>query len=260
MDVSYINYRFPSEIKAFSTCRQGGCGEGAYGTFNCTHYCGDNPVHVAANRERLCADWQIAPERLFIPRQVHDTRIAVVDEGFVAAPSSVQTEMLEGVDALVSPLAGCCLAISTADCVPVLLYDERRRVIAAIHAGWRGTVARIVELTLERMSTLYGTCGEDVWAAIGPSISQASFEVGDEVYQAFSEAGFPMGQVAVRRDKWHIDLWEANRLQLVSAGVLPSHIEVTGICTYQHVDRFFSARRLGIMSGRMLTGIIKGDG
>lgn len=255
--MSYIEYHFPPSVKAFSTCRDDGCGEGAYGTFNCTHYCGDNADHVAANRERLCADWQIAPDRLFIPRQVHDTRIAIVDEAFLAESLARQTELLEGVDALISPLAQCCLAISTADCVPVLLHDERTGVIAAIHAGWRGTVARIVEQTMEKMTTLYGTRGEDICAAIGPSISQASFEVGDEVYQAFDDAGFPMDRIAVHQEKWHIDLWEANRLQLVDAGVGPSRIEVAGICTYLHVDRFFSARRLGIMSGRMLTGIMR---
>lgn len=255
--MSYIEYHFPPAVKAFSTCRDGGCGEGAYASFNCTHYCGDNPVHVSANRERLCTDWQIAPDRLFIPRQVHDTRIAIVDEAFLTESMSRQTELLEGVDALVSPLPQCCLAVSTADCVPVLLYDERNGIIAAIHAGWRGTVAGIVWKTLDLMARRYGTLGEDVKAAIGPSISQASFEVGDEVCQAFEKAGFPMGQIAVRKEKWHIDLWEANRIQLRERGVLPLCIEVVGICTYQQVDRFFSARRLGIMSGRILTGIMR---
>lgn len=255
--LSYLHYHFPSEIKAFSTCRDGGVSEGAYASFNCTHYCGDNPGHVAANRRRLCADWQISEGYLILPRQVHGVEVAVIDEPFLAQPLSEQERLLEGVDALISPLAGICLAVSTADCVPILLYDTRARVIVAVHAGWRGTVARILSLTLRRMKELYGTRGEDVLAAIGPSISAASFEVGDEVYDAFLQAGFLMEQIACRRGKWHIDLWEANRLQLLDEGLRPDAIEMAGICTYQCFDRFFSARRLGVHSGRILTGIMR---
>ena len=155
-----------------------------------------------------------------------------------------------------SPLKDFCLCVSTADCVPVLLYDVSKDVIAAIHAGWRGTVGRIVEKTLEVMGSEYGTEGKDVIACIGPSISLESFEVGDEVYAAFAEAGFEMSCIARKYEKWHLDLWEANRLQLLAHGVLPEHIEVAGICTYKNYEDFFSARRLGIKSGRILSGIM----
>lgn len=255
--MSYLSYPFPEGITAFSTCRDGGVGEGAYTSFNCTHYCGDNPIHVATNRQRLCADWSIPFNRLIIPRQVHGTDVAVIDEAFLALPSTEQEQQLDGVDALISPLSEVCLAISTADCIPILLYDTRARIVAAIHAGWRGTVARIVSLTLSRMRELYGTRGVDVRAVIGPGISMESFEVGDEVYDAFRQADFPMEQIACRYEKWHIDLWEANRLQLLDEGLLPESIEVANICTFQHVDRFFSARRLGIQSGRILTAIMR---
>ena len=255
--MSYLHYHFSDGIKAFSTCRDGGVGEGTYTSFNCTHYCGDNPLHVATNRQRLCADWSITPDRLIIPRQVHGTSVAVIDETFLALSSTEQEQQLDGVDALISPLPDVCLAISTADCIPILLYDTRARVIAAIHAGWRGTVARIASLTLSRMRALYGTCGADVRAVIGPGISLESFEVGDEVYDAFRQADFHIERIARRCEKWHIDLWEANRLQLLDEGLSAESIEVTGICTYQHVDRFFSARRLGIHSGRILTAIMR---
>ena len=140
--------------------------------------------------------------------------------------------------------------------VYVLLYDKERQVIAAIHAGWRGTVGRIVEKTIEVMRIQYGTEGKDLVACIGPSISLESFEVGDEVYAAFEEAGFDMTRIARRYEKWHLDLWEANRVQLLANGVLPEHIEVAGICTFQCYEDFFSARRLGIKSGRILSGIM----
>ena len=130
-----------------------------------------------------------------------------------------------------------------------------KQVIAAVHAGWRGTVGRIVEKTIETMKLHYGTEGKDVVACIGPSISLESFEVGDEVYASFEEAGFDMSRIAKKYEKWHLDLWEANRLQLLAHDVLPENIEVASICTYQHHEDFFSARRLGIKSGRILSGI-----
>ena len=96
-------------------------------------------------------------------------------------------------------------------------------------------------------------------ACIGPGISVEAFEVGDEVWKQFAEAGFDMDRIARREDKWHIDLWEANRWLLLNEGVLPYHIEVSGICTWtQHMD-FFSARRQGIASGRILSGIMIKD-
>ena len=239
-------------IFAFSTTRHGGCGEGAYATFNCTHYCGDNPEHVKANLENLKACMPKRPLVVVVPRQTHTTNVRVVTD--------VPTEdELHEVDAVVTCLKDFCLCVSTADCVPVLLYDEAKQVIAAVHAGWRGTVGRIVERTLDVMKLQYGTEGRDVVACIGPSISLESFEVGDEVYTAFAEAGFDMSRIARKYEKWHLDLWEANRLQLLAHGVLPEHIEVAGICTYHRHEDFFSARRLGINSGRILSGIIMFD-
>ena len=94
-------------------------------------------------------------------------------------------------------------------------------------------------------------------ACIGPGISLDAFEVGDEVYQAFEQAGFQMQAISCRKEKWHIDLWEANRLQLISEDVPSSAIELAGICTYSQYEHFFSARRLGIHSGRILSGIMR---
>ena len=237
-----------SNISCFSTTRHGGCGEGAYATFNCTHYCGDNPEHVKANLENLGALLPERPRVFVIPRQTHTTNVRIITD----VPTQ---EELQDVDAVVTHLKGFCLCVSTADCVPILIYDKKKQVIAAVHAGWRGTVGRIVGKTLEVMKLHYGTDGKDVIACIGPSISLESFEVGDEVYEAFAEAGFEMERIAKKYEKWHLDLWETNRLQLLAHGVLPEHIEVAGICTYQQHEDFFSARRLGIKSGRILSGI-----
>ena len=241
-----------SNISCFSTTRHGGCGKGAYATFNCTHYCGDKSEHVSSNLEILAASLSERPQVFVIPRQTHTTNVRII----TALPFE---EELQEVDAVVTDLKGYCLCVSTADCVPVLIYDAVRQVVAAVHAGWRGTVGRIVEKTLDAMKLHYGTEGEDVIACIGPGISLESFEVGDEVYAAFQEAGFDMNRIARRYEKWHLDLWEANRIQLLSHGVLPGRVEVAGICTYRCYEDFFSARRLGIGSGRILSGIMMNE-
>lgn len=142
--------------------------------------------------------------------------------------------------------------------MPVLLYSPDKKVVAAIHAGWRGTVKRIAQKTAEVMKNVYGCNPSQMFAGIGPSISQKAFEVGEEVVESFAEAKFPMDLLLWRNpatQKGHIDLWEANRLQLVEAGLDTNHIEIAGICTYTDHEDYFSARRLGIKSGRILTGI-----
>ena len=248
--LEYERMKSYPNIFCFSTTRHGGCGEGTYASFNCTHYCGDRSEHVVANRRTLCTLLPEEPSALVVPVQTHGTEVRDI----TSLP--VDEKELEGVDAVMTSLPGCCLCVSTADCIPVLLYDTARQVVAAVHAGWRGTAAGIVGKTLDAMALRYGTEGRNVVACIGPGISLESFEVGDEVYEAFASAGFDMQRIARRYDKWHIDLWEANQLQLLERGVEAGNIEVAGICTYKEYEHFFSARRMGIRSGRILTGIL----
>lgn len=250
-------YNMGESVMAFSTKRNGGVSSGAYATFNITDYCGDDERCVLQNRKLLCNALGITDDALFLPRQTHGDKVFCADEDFLSQPAHLQREQLYGVDAIVTAMPRVCVGVSTADCVPVLVYDKRKRIVAAIHAGWRGTVARVAEKALATMSQRYATQPSDVCAVIGPSISLNAFEVGDEVYDAFAIAGFPMEQIACRiSDKWHIDLWECNRLQLLGNGVLSQNISVSGICTYSRHNEFFSARRLGINSGRIFNGIM----
>ena len=209
-----------------------------------------------------------------MPHQVHQTGIAVVDEDLLKLSAEEQVQRLEGVDVLMTNVRGVCIGVSTADCIPVLLCDPVRHAVCAIHAGWRGTVMRIVEKAVAEMTAVYGTCPADIMAQIGPGIHLDSFEVGDEVYDAFAHEGFPMERISKKylMDKsgsklfifhfsllpkrWHIDLPECNRLQLLTAGLRADRIAVSPVCTYQQSDTFFSARRLGIDSGRIYTGIL----
>ena len=246
-----IRYNIDENIFAFSTER--GCKDATlpYDGFNITYYTDDAPEHISTCRRMLSQVLLgISNEHLILPRQVHGTEIAEVTEENLS-------DKFDGIDALMTTLPGTCIGVSTADCVPILIYDTRARAIAAVHAGWRGCVNRIARKTIEAMSERYGSRAEDLKIVIGPSIGPESFEVGDEVYDAFNEAQFQMDKIAFKQNgKWHIDLWQANALDLELAGVPHDNIEIFGICTYQQHDRFFSARRLGIKSGRIYTGIM----
>ena len=241
-------YNMGTGVTAFSTTRQGGCSTGNYAAFNINGYCGDDEVHIAANKVALCSLLGIDSNRLVMPHQVHDCVVRRID--------GPQQGVIEGVDAVMTDVPQLCIGVSTADCIPVLLYDSTHRAVSAVHAGWRGTVLRIVQKAVETMRDTYGTAPADLQAVIGPGISLDSFEVGDEVYNQFLSAGFDMQPISRRDAKWHIDLPMCNHLQLMEAGVPADHIQMTNICTYQQYDRYFSARRLGIQSGRIYTGIL----
>ena len=261
-----LYYTMGEKVTAFSSTRHGGCSVGNYCSFNVNHYCGDNEGCIARNMDSLKS--LLGVGQVFMPHQVHGTEILQVKQ---AEPWKGMADDLEGVDALITDVMGVCIGVSTADCIPVLLYDEAHHAAAAIHAGWRGTVKRIAAKAVESMRDSFGTHPEELKAVIGPGISLDAFEVGDEVYDQFQTEGFPMEKIARRYPasgihqhpspithhpdtKWHIDLPLCNRLQLEEAGV--SQIELSGICTWQQSDDYFSARKLGVNSGRILTGVV----
>ena len=192
-------------------------------------------------------------EELALPRQVHSDNVLWMHEA--GRP--------EATDAVITDQPGLPVCVKTADCIPVLLYDTRQRIVAAVHAGWRGTVSRIVQKTVRQMHPLDP---KDLHAIIGPGISLQQFEVGDEVYDAFFAAGFPMERIARRFPykalpqrgsgegaAWHIDLWDANCFLLQELGV--DDIFVEGTCTRTSED-FYSARRETINTGRNYNGIV----
>ncbi|OAV66750.1 Laccase domain protein [Bacteroidales bacterium Barb6XT] len=215
-------------------------------------------TRYGSNREILCREMNIPEERLFVPCQTHGSEALIVDEPFLALSPAGQADTLQGIDALITALPKVCIAVATADCVPILLYAPDKGVIAAVHAGWRGTVLQIAWKTVRRMVSQFGCAPSLMFAGMGPCIGREAFETGEEVVEAFRLAGADMQQIldyCPKTNKPHIDLREANRLQLIETGLLPEHIETSGVCTYSSGD-FFSARRQGIQCGRMLSGII----
>lgn len=253
---SVVYYELDDDVTAFSTTRHGGRSTDTYSSFNVCDYCGDTAWNVAINQALLCRQLSISPDRFVLPRQIHGTEIRLIDESFMTLPAMARSIGLRGMDGVITDQPGVCIGISTADCVPLLFYDPVRRVAGAAHAGWRGTVARMAAKTVRAMVATFGCDPVHIKALIGPCISVDCFEVGDEVYDEFSAAGFDMARIARRMDKWHIDLPECNALQMEQEGILPVNIIRSGICTYTDHDDYFSARRLGVDSGRIYTGII----
>lgn len=241
----------------FSTTIDGGVSAGEYTSFNLGIYSGDDLDNVAENRNRLAAMLNVPSENLIFPYQTHRDSVCVIDKEFISKNKEEQLHLLDGVDALITNEIGVCIGVGTADCVPILIFDPKNKVLAAIHAGWRGTVSRLAPKVVEIMKTRFNSNPSDLVAGIGPSISPDYFEVGDEVVDQFTNSGFlidDIGYYNFETSKYHIDLWFANELLLSQSGVRFDNIEVAGLCTYYHSDQFFSARRQGIKSGRLITG------
>ena len=190
---------------------------------------------------RHAASW-VAADACATVKQTHSDRVWRADHA---------GKLGEG-DALVTNVPGLFVAVRTADCIPILMADPRHGAVAAVHAGWRGTVANIAGKTVREMARLYKTNPSDVLAAIGPGIGRCCFEVGPEVAVQFREL-FPDRDDLDRRT--HLDLAEANRRELTAAGVDPAHVECAGMCTYCMGERFESFRRDRERSGRMVSAI-----
>ena len=251
-NLPHINLLTTPGVVAMSTCR--GCViEGnSYSGFNACHYTGDTDEHVAQCREQLCAMLGIDRDNLIIPRQTHSLNVAVIDT------IPFNAEKLENVDAIVTTLSGVAIAINTADCVPLVFADEENKVIGVTHSGWKGTVGRIASKTVEQMVAC-GASLSNIKVAMGPCICGDCFEVGHEVVAQFVENGFDSSQVILShyQPRPHIDLPQACRQSLIEIGIRDENIQLPTHCSRCNPQNFFSARRLGINSGRTLTIVMQ---
>lgn len=246
MDNKLIKYRiFTSHkwLKAFTTTKQ---------TLpeREVQFTGDEKHIYTVHRTNLATKLGIREDQLLFPRQTHSSKVCKIDE--------VPESELSGTDALVTNRPGFCICVQTADCVPILIADPRQKVIAAVHAGWRGTVARIVQHTINTMKEDYGCRPVDLIAAVGPSIGPEIYEVGNEVVEAVKNNISKASLTLKIHDsgKYHFNLWEANRQLLLDSGLLNANIEVLEACSYSEKDKFYSARREGVNTGRMVSGIM----
>lgn len=248
-------------IVHFTTTREGGVSDGAFSSFNMGNFSDDSPLNIIENREILARMFYMDISRFIIPHQTHGTKVLTIDKSFLNLDHAAAIETLYGVDATITGEKDIFLCATTADCVPVILYDRRQEIIAAIHAGWRGAVGRIVEKTVTEMERQFGSSPGDMMAGIGPAIDVSHYEVGDEVVNRFHDEGFDLSDLTLFRretsySKYHIDLKEINRRELIRLGIPEDKIEKSPLCTFGREDLFFSARRQTVHSGRMLTGIM----
>jgi YfiH family protein len=213
-------------------------------------FTGDSPEIFANNRILLAEKLMIKPDQLVFPRQTHTNCVAEI--------SDIPENEIKETDALVTNKTGICLCVQTADCVPILLFDPINNVIAAVHAGWRGTVKKIVEIAVQKMVQKYKSSPENIVAAIGPSISADIYEVGNEVVEEVKKS-IPNAELLLHKNssgKYHVNLWEANRQILLENGLSEKHIEILGECSFTQDSKYFSARKEGIDTGRMVSGIM----
>ncbi len=216
----------------------------AKGTVGVCHYFGTKPA------PRPPATAMSGPSvRVVTVRQVHGTDVLAIDRRTVAAMGSH--------DAIVTNQPGVLVAVETADCVPILLLDPSRGVYAAVHAGWRGTLGGIVAKTVRVMQDRFGSHLRSIRAAIGPSIGVCCYEVNGTVLAPLKRGFSYWADVVedVKGAKAHLDLRGLNRRQLEEAGISPDRIETVNLCTACHPDLFYSYRRDGARTGRMMSGI-----
>lgn len=185
-------------------------------------------------------------------KQVHGNVVRVLKSG---EEDETDAETRPDGDAVISNAVGLVLAVLVADCVPIVMADRSSGVAGAIHAGWRGTCARVGPAAVDGMRRHFGTDPSDLVAAIGPSIGPDDYEVGEALIAAFQHAGHQAGDLARwfrRRDsRLTLDLWSANRDQLIDAGLRPENVHTCGLSTLSHPDIFDSFRATGERAGRM---------
>jgi polyphenol oxidase len=213
-------------------------------------FTGDSRDIFENNRLLLAEKLMIKPEQLIFPRQTHTNCVAEI--------SDIPESEIKETDALVTNKTGICLCVQTADCVPILLFDHVNNVIAAVHAGWRGTVKKIAEIAIQKMVLKFNSSPENIVAAIGPSIGPEIYEVGDEVVEAVRKS-IPNAEILLHKNsfgKFHVNLWEANRQILIENGLHKKNIEILGECSFTQNNKYFSARKEGLDSGRMVSGIM----
>jgi YfiH family protein len=235
---------------AFFT-RRGGVSAGPYESLNFSFTVGDREANVSENLKRAAEALGVAPDRLYFLSQVHG-------HGLIVLKGNENWRRVRGLagDALASDAADLACCVRVADCVPLLVGDRISGVVAAAHAGWRGTVAGVVGATIRRVCELAGPRA-DLVAAIGPHISVDAFEVADPVAQQLAAASTADG--VIDRDRGprpHVDLGRIVRAQLCDAGVPAEAIEDIGGCTVGEPARFFSYRRDGPHSGRHRAAIV----
>lgn len=244
-------------LHAFCT-RWGGVSEGNLADFNFGTQGDDKEEHLARNRALLRGAFDLRDDHPVTVSQVHGHRILMVDETMMQEAHPVASLEYDGI---ITATRGIAVGIKTADCVPVLLADRKRKVVGAVHAGWRGTARGIAARAIGLLVRFHASNPHDIIAAIGPAIGPCCYEVNETVTRAFDNVSAPNHAFSPGSEegKWMCDLVAANRFQLQRAGVPLHNIFSTDLCTSCRPDLFFSHRRERGNTGRQISFIMARD-
>jgi len=236
----------------FST-RTGGVSQDNYSSLNLGTHVGDDLAAVVENRRRICKLLAMEPDRLVAAKQVHGHRIHQVSSSDIGLGALDYQSALDNIDALITDVPGVPISTYYADCVPLLFLDPVKKVIALAHAGWKGTVSLIGRKTVLEMVKTYGCDPRQILIGIGPSIGPNCYQVGEGVAIKVQEV-FPYWQELLKPsgdEAWKLNLWEANRKQLVEMGIKRENISMANLCTCCHNKIFYSYRADGGITGRL---------
>lgn len=247
-EVTYLTYpqleQFPEFVHGFST-RLGGTSQGIYASMNLSFTRGDEEACVRENYRRLSGAMGFSPEDIVTSDQTHTTNVRVITEKD-RGNGITRPRPYTDVDGMVTNVPGLVLATFYADCVPLYLIDPRHRAVGLSHSGWRGTAGRIGAVTVKTMGCAYGSRPEEIYAAIGPSICQDCYEVSEDVIaefrKTFEEKDWHSLYYAKPNGKYQLNLWQANKLILMEAGIPEDHISMPNLCTCCNPEFLFSHR------------------
>jgi len=220
--------------------------------FSLALHTGENEEEIIQNRNRIATFLKSDKDLHFIvANQTHSDHIKIISRKETKGWESLENA-IEDCDALITNEKEIVLTILTADCVPILLYDNEKKVVAAVHAGWKGTKAKIVAKTVLKMNEIYGCEPKDIIAGVSPSIGSCCYEVGEDVAKHFFDTPDGFRRVG---EKYMLDLPYINKYQLLEVGLSEKNIEMSDVCTACEVDRYFSYRKEQGCSGRFMSMI-----
>lgn len=226
------------------TTREGGVSEGIFAEMNLSYSRGDRKESVDENYRRLARALHVSEGDFVCSHQTHTINVRRVGEKEKGSGVTRERKLCD-VDGLITDEPGVVLATSYADCVPLFFVDPVHRAIGLSHSGWRGTVKRMGQVTVDAMNKEFGSEPSEIYAAVGPSICRDCYEVGGEVAEQFAaEFAGHKGEIITtnKNGKYQLDLWRSNEIVLTEAGILPEHLAVTNICTCCNPSLLFSHR------------------
>lgn len=246
--VFYLTYpqfdRMKDYVHCFST-RLGGVSEGIYQSMNLSFTRGDKDEAVRENYRRIAETLGFSPEDIVTSNQTHTTNVRVVTKADCGC-GVTKPRQFEDVDGMITNEPGVILATFYADCVPLYFIDTKNRAVGLSHSGWRGTAGRMGEATVRKMRETYGSEPLEMYAAIGPSICQECYEVSGDVILEFQKAFSPKHWSSLYYEKpngkYQLNLWQANKIVLMEAGIPENHISMPNLCTCCNPNFLFSHR------------------